>query len=67
MGDSKTEAKKPGKIKTLKAEFKKIIWPDKNTLAKQTIAVIVVSVILGGIISVVDALLKYGIDLLVNL
>ena len=37
MGDSKTKAKKPSKIKGLKAEFKKIIWPDKKTLAKQTL------------------------------
>ena len=66
MGDSKTEAKKPGKIKGLKAEFKKIIWPDKKTLAKQTVAVVSVSLILGAIISVGDALLKFGIDFLVH-
>ena len=32
MGDSKTKAKKPSRIKGLKAEFKKIIWPDKRLL-----------------------------------
>ena len=63
MGDSKTKAKKPSKIKGLKAEFKKIIWPDKKTLAKQTVSV---TVILGAIISVVDALLTFGIDFLVR-
>ena len=47
MGDSKTKAKKPSKIKGLKAEFKKIIWPDKKTLGKQTVAVVSVTVILG--------------------
>ena len=66
MGDSKTKAKKPSKIKDLKAEFKKIIWPDKKTLAKQTVAVVSVTVILGAIISVVDALLTFGIDFLVR-
>ena len=66
MGDSKTKAKKPSKIKVLKAEFKKIIWPDKKTLAKQTVAVVSVTVILGAIISVVDALLTFGIDFLVR-
>lgn len=65
MGDSKTKAK-AFKIKGLKAEFKKIIWPDKKTLAKQTVAVVSVTVILGAIISVVDALLTFGIDFLVR-
>ena len=66
MGDSKTKAKKPSKIKGLKAEFNKIIWPDKKTLGKQTVAVVSVTVILGAIISVVDALLTFGIDFLVR-
>ena len=66
MGDSKTKAKKPSTIKGLKAEFKKIIWPDKKTLGKQTVAVVSVTVILGAIISVVDALLTFGIDFLVR-
>ena len=66
MGDSKTKAKKPSKIKGLKAEFKKIIWPDKKTLARQTTAVVAVSVVLGLIIAVIDALLNYGIKFLVG-
>ncbi len=53
-------------FKGLQAEFKKIIWPDKKTLAKQTTAVVVVSVVLGAVIAVIDAILKYGIDLLVR-
>ena len=59
--------KKKSWFKGLKAEFKKIIWPDKKTLAKQTVAVIVSSVILGAIIALVDALVKNGIDFLVSL
>ena len=58
--------KKKSWFKGLKAEFKKIIWPDKKTLAKQTVAVIVCSVILGAIIAVIDALVQYGIDFLVG-
>ena len=58
--------KKKSWFKGLKAEFKKIIWPDKKTLAKQTVAVIVCSVILGAIIAVIDALVQYGIDFLVR-
>mgnify|MGYP003308607876 CR=1 FL=1 len=56
------KAKKKSWFKGLKAEFKKIIWPDKKTLAKQTVAVI----LLGAIIAVVDALMQYGIDFLVR-
>ena len=53
-------------FKGLQAEFKKIIWPDKKTLAKQTTAVVAVSVVLGAVIAVIDAILRYGIDLLVK-
>ena len=66
---SETTVEKPKKkswFKGLKAEFKKIIWPDKKTLAKQTVAVTVCSLILGAIIAIVDALLQYGIDFLVK-
>lgn len=65
MGDSKETSKTPF-LKGLKAEFKKIFWPNKNTLAKQTVAVVSISVILGVIISVIDIIVKYGIDLLVR-
>ena len=60
------KTKKKSWFKGLKAEFKKIIWPDKKTLVKQTVAVITCSVILGAIIAVVDALIQYGIDFLVR-
>ena len=64
---SKKEAQKKSWFKGLKAEFRKIIWPDKETLAKQTAAVVVVSVLLGALISVVDVLMKLGIDKIVQL
>ena len=66
---SETTVEKPKKkswFKGLKAEFKKIIWPDKKTLTKQTVAVIISSVIVGAIIAIVDALIQYGIDFLVR-
>ena len=44
------KASKRSWFKGLKAEFKKIIWPDKETLAKQSVAVIGVTIILGAII-----------------
>ncbi len=50
--------------KGLKSEFKKIIWPDKETVAKQTAAVIVITVVLGAIISLLDWAVKFLIGLL---
>ena len=54
-------------FKGMKAEFKKIIWPDKKTLAKETVAVVSVSVVVGAIIAVIDFLIQHGVDILVNL
>ncbi len=48
----------------VKAEFKKIIWPDKDTLIKQTVVVVVVSVVLGCIIAVVDSIMQGAVNLL---
>lgn len=60
------EAKKKNNVwKTLKAEFKKIIWPDKKTVGKETVSVIVVSVVLGVIIGLLDLVLKYLISFIV--
>ena len=53
----KTKKQKKSWFKGLKAEFSKIIWPDQKSLTKETIAVLVVSVLLGVIISVVDYVL----------
>ena len=62
----KEKTQKKSWFKGLQAEFKKIIWPDKKTLAKQTTAVVTVSVDLGAVIAVIDAILRYGIDFLVK-
>ena len=64
---SETEkTQKKSWFKGLKAEFKMVIWPDKKTLARQTTAVVAVSVILGALIAVIDVILRYGIDLLIK-
>jgi preprotein translocase subunit SecE len=52
--------------KGLKAEFYKIIWPDQKSLVKQSTAVVAISIILGLIISLLDAVIKYGVDFLVK-
>ena len=60
-------APKTSWLEGLKSEFGKIIWPAKEQLAKQTAAVIVVSVVVGLMITILDTFIQYGIDFLVNL
>ncbi|MFG6332941.1 MAG: preprotein translocase subunit SecE [Lachnospiraceae bacterium] len=66
MGDAK-KAQKPDWWKGMKAEFKKIVWPDQKSLTKQTIAVVGTSVALALIIKILDMLMTFGIDVLVTL
>jgi len=40
-----------------RAEFKKIVWPSRQELAKQTMTVIVVSLIFGAYIAALDGIL----------
>ncbi len=51
-------------FKGLKAEFKKIVWPEKESVVKQTAAVIVVTVVLSAIIYLIDMGLTRLIDLI---
>ena len=60
MGESSTEKK--GFTEGLKAEFKKIIWPNKTTLGKQAVAVTIISVVLGLIIALLDTVIQYAIN-----
>lgn len=61
------KAPKTSWFEGLKAEFGKIVWPAKEPLAKQTVAVIAVSVVVGLIIAVLDTFIQYGVDFLVKL
>lgn len=49
----------------VKAEFKKIIWPDKKSLVRETIAVFVVTIILAIIIVLIDYVVKFGLDFII--
>ena len=51
----------------VKAEFRKIIWPTREDIQKETTAVVVVSVILGVVIALLDFIIQHGVDFLVNL
>ena len=68
MGETVSNEKAPKKsfIKGLKVEFKKIIWPDKSTLTKQTGIVLAVSVALGAIIAVLDLVIKFGLNIIIG-
>ena len=61
------KAKKPSFFKGVKSEFKKITWPDKSSLLKQTVAVIGVSFVVGVVIVVMDFFIQYGVNLLLSL
>ena len=54
MGEANSNSKqsKIGNFfKGISVEFKKIIWPDKTTLLKQTVTVTTISVVLGLLIA----------------
>ena len=67
MGDSSEKQARPGFFKGLKAEFKKISWPDRQSTLKQSIAVVVISVVVGLIIAILDYVIKYGVDFLISI
>ena len=73
MSESKKD-KKNGLIsrihrwfKSIKLEFKKIIWPDKQELAKKTGVVLVTAICLGIIIAVIDMGIQEGLQFLMNI
>ncbi len=53
---NKKDAKKESWTKGLKAEWKKIIWTDRKTLGRQTVAVVSISAIVCLMITLVDSL-----------
>ncbi len=66
MADPK-KTQKASWFKGMKAEFRKIVWPDQKSLTKQTIAVVSTSVALALIIKILDMIMTLGIDVLVTL
>lgn len=66
MSMSSKKTQKESWFNGLDREFKKIVWPDKMTVAKETAAVVSVSVVLGAIIALVDFFAQYGVDLLIK-
>ncbi len=65
----KTKSEKTQKkswFQGLQSEFKKIIWTSREDLIKQTIAVVVITAVLAVLISVLDAAVLEGINLLMK-
>ena len=63
--EKQPEKKKNSFFKGVKAEFKKIVWPSKDTVAKETGAVIFFGVVLGVLIAIIDAVVKAGLQLII--
>lgn len=51
----------------IRTEFAKIAWPTPEDVAKQSAAVVAVSVISALLIVVIDMVVQYGVDLLIQL
>lgn len=58
------KSSKAGFFKSMKSELKKCTWPKPEDLVKQTALVLVVSVVLGVLISGVDWLIRLGMQAL---
>lgn len=59
--------KSKGWFKGLKSEFKKVVWESKEDVTRQTIAVVIISLILGLLITLIDTALQYGVNFLTGL
>ena len=69
MAETTNAAKAPKTsfVKGLKAEFKKIIWPNQETVAKQSATVVVITILLGAVIAFLDYLIKNGLNIILLL
>ena len=67
MGEAAGTEKAPVKssFKGFKAEFKKIVWPDQETVVKQTVSVTVISILLGAVIAILDFIIKWGLSFII--
>ena len=67
MGDSAEKKKGLGFFSGVKAEFKKIVWPDRQETLKQSVAVVAISVVVGVIIALIDYVAKNGVHFLTSI
>ena len=67
MADSNTKEKKISFWSGVKAEFGKIVWPNGKGAFRQSIAVIIISVVAGLVIALIDFLAKTGVNWITSL
>ena len=67
MGDSAEKQARPSFFQGVKAEFKKVVWPDRKSTLKQSVAVVAISVVVGVIIAIIDYIAKYGVNFLTSI
>ncbi len=60
--ENKEKTQKKSFFKGVKTEFNKIVWPDRETVGKETAAVLACSVALGLIIAILDLAIKFGLS-----
>ncbi len=54
-------------FKGVKAEYRKVQWPDKDTLIKESVAVVSISVVAAALIALFDTVIQYGINFISTL
>ncbi|MBE5959046.1 MAG: preprotein translocase subunit SecE [Lachnospiraceae bacterium] len=62
MSESNNKMSLSSYWKGLKGEFSKIIWPDKESVVKQTATVVIITIILSLIIVLLDAGIQNVLD-----
>ncbi|MGP1433875.1 MAG: preprotein translocase subunit SecE [Catonella sp.] len=66
MGDKANQANenaaKANFSQEVKSEFNKIIWPSKESLTKESVAVIATTIVLGGAVALLDLGIQYVIN-----
>ena len=67
MGDSAEKKARPSFVKGVRAEFKKIIWPDRKATVRQSVAVVAISVVVGVIIAILDYVIKNGVNFITSI
>lgn len=67
MAEQDKKANSPSFFQGVKTEFKKIVWPSKEQVLKQAVAVVAVAVVIGIVIAVLDAAFGAGLNALMGL
>ncbi len=66
-GSPKKDMQKTSFWKSVKTEFAKIVWPDKQGTFRQSVAVLCASIVLGLIIAFMDTLIQFGVNFITGL